>query len=159
MNDIVKRAFTSAKIPACLEPSGLNRTDGKRPDGVTVAPWKSGKLLIWDVTCQDTFAPSYSASATSEAGAVAALAEERKIAEYADLSQMHHFSPVAVETTGVFGPQTKTFIKDLGHRITQATGEEAATTYLIQKLSVAVQWGNSASVMGTTGQHNLGLFD
>ena len=65
------------------------------------------------MTCQDTFAPSYSASATSEAGAVAELVEERKIAKYADLSQMHHFSPVAVETTGVFEPQTKTLIMDL----------------------------------------------
>ena len=106
---------------------------------------------------QDTFL--HRTSATSEAGAVTALAEERKIAKYADLSQMHHFAPVAVETTGVFGPQTKTLIKDLGRRIMQATGEEAATTYLIRRLSVAAQRSNSASVMGTTGQHDFGLFD
>ena len=39
-------------------------------------------LLVWDVTCTDTFAPSFLASAASEAGAVAALAEKRKKAKY-----------------------------------------------------------------------------
>ena len=31
--------------PCCidLEPSGLGRADGKRPDGVIVVPWRSGK--------------------------------------------------------------------------------------------------------------------
>ena len=64
----------TAKIPSHLEPSGLYRADGKRPDGITLVPWKSGRLLVWDVTCPDTFAPSYSSSATREAGAVAASA-------------------------------------------------------------------------------------
>ncbi len=41
---------------ALIEPSGLQRLDGKRPDGVTMVPWKYGKLLA---TCLDTFAPSY----------------------------------------------------------------------------------------------------
>ena len=78
LNNVVHRALAAAKIPSRLEPSGLYRTDGKRPDGITVVPWKSGRLLVWDATCPDTFAPSYVASATNEAGAVAALAEERK---------------------------------------------------------------------------------
>ena len=36
LNDIMERAFTSTKVPACLEPSGLNRADGRRLDGVTI---------------------------------------------------------------------------------------------------------------------------
>ena len=44
LNDIVHRTLTSAKIPARLEPSGLQRSDGKRPDGITMVPWKCGKL-------------------------------------------------------------------------------------------------------------------
>ena len=78
LNDILHRALTSAHVPSRLEPSGLCCSDGKRPDGITVVPWNNGKLLVWDATCPDTFAPSYISSATSEAGAVAALAEERK---------------------------------------------------------------------------------
>ena len=41
------------------------------------------------------------------------------------------------------------FLKDLGHRLARVTGEEKSTTYLLQRLSVAVQWGNTASVLGT----------
>jgi hypothetical protein len=81
INDIVHRALASAKVPSRLEPAGLYRADGKRPDGITVVPWKCGKLLVWDATFPDTFTPSYSSSATSEAGAVAALAEARKFSE------------------------------------------------------------------------------
>ena len=117
-----------------------------------VVPWKKGKLLIWDATCPNTFASSYSPSATREAGAVAALAEERKTAKYAHLNPTHAFTPVAIETSGVFGPQTMAFLKELGQRLAQASGDERSTTYLFQRLSVAVQRGNSASVLGTTGQ-------
>ena len=70
VNDIIHRTLAAAKVPSRLEPSGLYRTDGKHPDGITVVPWKSGKLLVWDATCPDTFAPSYSSIATREAAAV-----------------------------------------------------------------------------------------
>ena len=59
INDIVYRSLTSEKIPACLEPSGLYGSDGKRPDGIFVGPWKNGKLLVWDATCPDTFVNNY----------------------------------------------------------------------------------------------------
>ena len=39
---------------------------------ITLIPWRSGMLLVWDATCLDTFAPSHLSRATSEAGAVAA---------------------------------------------------------------------------------------
>ena len=70
--NLLHRALSAAKIPSRLEPSGLYRSDGKRPDGVFVVPWKGGKLLLWDATCPDTFAPSYSTLASTEAGMVAA---------------------------------------------------------------------------------------
>ena len=35
LNDIFKRALSAAHIPSRLEPTGLLRADGKRPDGVT----------------------------------------------------------------------------------------------------------------------------
>ena len=50
-----------------LEPPGLNRVDGKKPDGVTTVTWKCGKLLVWDATCP---APSYVSQATTAAGEV-----------------------------------------------------------------------------------------
>ena len=79
LNDIIHQALSSAKIPSRLEPSGVYRADVKRPYGISFVPWKNGKLLVWDATCTDTFAPSYIASATSNARSVAALAKERKL--------------------------------------------------------------------------------
>lgn len=35
MNNIRKRAFVSADVPAQLEPTRLDRNDGKIPDGAT----------------------------------------------------------------------------------------------------------------------------
>ena len=116
-----------------------------------MVPWKYGKALVWDATCPDTFAPSYRALATSSNGAVAAAAEERKLAKYANLDHAYSFVPVAIETLGVIGPKSLSFIRDLGHRIQQRSGEVKSLTYLLQRLSVAVQRGNAISVMGSIG--------
>ena len=151
VNDIVHRALSAAHLPSRLEPTGLSRSDGKRPDGVTLVPWRRGRLLVWDATCPDTFAPSHLPSATREAGAVAALAERNKQEKYAALNQRHDFTPVAIETAGPFGPETFSFLRDLGCRLKQATGEAKSFSYLQQRLSVAVQRGNAAAVMGTMG--------
>ena len=94
---------------------------------ISVVPWKSGKLLqlVWDVTCPDTFAPSYSTRATNEAeaGAVATQAEERKEAKYSHLNSAHAFTPVAIETStwGVFGAKTMRFVQELGQRLERVT--------------------------------------
>ena len=103
-------------MPSRLEPPGLLRSDGKRPDGVTVVPWRCGKLLVWDATCPDALAPSYSSHATLAAGEVAALAEERKVAKYNGLPVTHSFIPVAIETLGAIGPKALVFLKELGWR-------------------------------------------
>jgi len=57
--------------------------------------------------------------------------------------------PVAVETMGALGEEVTDFIHQLGKRITSVTGERRATEFLLQRLSVAIQRGNAASVLGT----------
>ena len=64
-----------------LEPSGLDRGDGKRPDGITVYLYSRGRCLIWDATCVNTFASSNLIRAALAAGSVADAAEVRKIAK------------------------------------------------------------------------------
>ena len=123
LNTIISRALTTAGIPSRLEPTGLLRTDGKRPDGMSLAPWSSGKLLVWDATCSDTFAPSHRSQAAHAPGEVAARAEERKEAKYISLPAGHQFVPVAVETMGAMGPRTLLFLKELGKRMRAQTGE------------------------------------
>ena len=38
VNDVVKRALIRCGVPSSLEPTGINRGDGKRPDGITLIP-------------------------------------------------------------------------------------------------------------------------
>ena len=59
LNDIVKRALSSAGFNAVHEPVGLDRGDGMRPDGMTVLPFSLGKCLNWDCTCVDSFSPQH----------------------------------------------------------------------------------------------------
>ena len=149
VNCIIQKALTSARVPSRLEPSGLYRSDGKRPDGCTILPWKAGKVLVWDATCPDTYAPSHISAAAKGAGAVAAQAEHLKISKYAHLESSHLFVPIAVETSGVLGQAALDFVSDLGQRLHQVTGEARSKEYLLQKLSIAIQRGNAAGVLGT----------
>ena len=65
-----------ANIPATKEPNGLLRTDRKRPDGLTLLPWREGRCLVWDVTIINTIA------ASTEAGSAAEFAASRKEVKY-----------------------------------------------------------------------------
>ena len=49
--------------------------------------------------------------------------------------------------TGVFGPRTTEFLKELGHRLRQVSGEANSYAHLTERLSVAVQQGNALGTM------------
>ena len=155
INDIIHQALSSAKIPSRLEPSGLYRSDGKRPDGITIVPWRRGKLLVWDTTCPDTYAPSYSTLATIEAGAVAARDEAGKRLIYSHLDPNHLFELVTIETSGAFGPSTMEFLEELSSRLNRVVGDADARSYLYQRLSMAVQRGNVAQLWVPSALHLL----
>ena len=149
INDLIRRALISANIPAVCEPPGLHRSDQRRVDGMTTFPWSAGKSLVWDFTCRDTLAMSYVGATSREAGKAAELAEKRKATHYQDLAAQYIVTPVAMETLGSWGPESIKFIKDLGGRIAQISGEPRSTSYLFQSLGMAAQRGNAVSIAGT----------
>ena len=155
LNDLVKCSLDSAKILSHLEPTGVYHTDGKRPNGATMVPWKSGRMLVWDVTCADTLAPSHRQLASREAGAVVASAEQRKKSKYAHLEATHQFVPIAIETLGVVGEEGSILFKDLGRRIADVTQDQQSHQFLLQRVSIAVQRGNAASVLATPSHRQL----
>jgi hypothetical protein len=116
---------------------------------MTLVPWKRGRCLIWDFTCVDIFAASHLRCSSVAPGGAAASAEVLKHRKYADLERRFTFVPVAVETSGVFGKEGLSFIRELGVRVGTVTGEQRAPAYLLQRLSLAVQRGNVAAVLGT----------
>ena len=149
LNDIILRALQSAAVPAIREPPGPSRANMKRPDGVTLIPWSRGRCLLWDATCPDTLAPSHLNRTSVDAGAAARVAESSKITKYASLAVVHEFVPIALETLGPWGPAGLSFVNELGRRITSVTGDVREASFLKQRLSLAVQRGNAASVLGT----------
>ena len=151
-NKILQRALKTGGVPAILEPPGCSRPDGKRPDGMSLVPWARGRSLLWDFTCKDTFAPSYLNSSSKHVGYVAKEGERIKISHYSDLADQFIFIPVATETSGVIGKLGLDLIKKIGSKITEATNEKRATSFLIQRISIAIQKGNVASIFGTIPQ-------
>ena len=70
--------------------------------------------------------------------------------KYQSLAALHIFIPVAVETLlGAIGDEAPVFLHDLGRRIAAVTAEPRSFQFLMQRLSVAVQRGNAACVLGT----------
>ncbi|OQV15451.1 hypothetical protein BV898_10326 [Hypsibius exemplaris] len=121
INDVVQRALVSAGIPAILEPPGLCRADGKRPDGMTMTPFRQGKALLWDATVWDTVAPSHIGGYMTEAGRAARAVEEKKHRTYAELEGRYLFVPLAFETFGTWGAEAKRLISEICRRITNRT--------------------------------------
>jgi len=50
LNELIARSFSAAGVPVVNEPTGLSRSDRKRPDGLSLIPWQNGKALCWDIT-------------------------------------------------------------------------------------------------------------
>jgi len=147
LNDIVKRGLLRAGLPSVLEPPGLDRGDGKRPDGLTVYPFKEGRSLVWDCTCVDTFARTHLNNSAITARSAACAAEALKRTKYSGLAGRYLFEPIAVETTGVYGDTTASIVHEIGRRIVVATGDPRESAWFRQRLSIAIQRGNAFSIL------------
>jgi len=85
------------------EPHNLIRDDGKRPDGLTLLPWNSGRSATRDNT---------SGSAYLQQRATAAeTAAVRKTTKYSSLSGTHDFFPVALEKLGPMSVSAQEFLR------------------------------------------------
>ena len=127
------------------EPQGLSRADGKRPDGLTMEPWREGKPLIWDVTVVCPLAESYIGDSAANAGSAAEAAATRKAAKYAGLERTHIFQPVAVENLGTTNASAYGFLAGLGQKISAISGDDRETCYNLfqRKISVLIQRFNA----------------
>ena len=147
INSIIKRCLGKIDLPRILEPSGLDRSDGRRPDGITTFPWKHGKRLVWDATVVDASSKSHIIASSIESGSSAKSAEILKSRKYQGLVGNFHFQPVAFETTGCWGPSTSSFVEELGRKIIEASGDPLEALWLRQKISLAIARGNATSIL------------
>ena len=145
-NETIRRALVSGGVPSILEPVGVCWEDAKRPDGMTLIPWKGGHPLLWDFT---SLAQSHRARAERGPGVVANFAEDQKCRKYASLTPSYIFAPVCIESLGAWGHNAKAFICKISQRVKEVSGERRSTSFLIQRLALDVQRGNATSVLGT----------
>ena len=96
---------------------------------------------MWDVTVVNTVAQSYVAA--QQAGAAADAAENRKRRKYRALENQFIVQPIGFETMGSWGADAKALLTEVGSRVKQAT------EFLRQRVSIEIQRGNAAAVMGT----------
>ena len=139
VNDLIKRALSLADHPSRLEPVGLERKDGKRPDGLTLFPYKEGKCMVWDFTCVNTLAESHLKETSKRPGSAAEKAEKLKRSKYSELERDYYLVPIAVETCGGWGTEGAALIKSLGKIIHEKTGEKRSTFFLFQILMRSVR--------------------
>lgn len=122
-----------AGFPNILQPSGIVRDDGKRPDAMTIIPWGHEKSFLWDFM-------------------------RFKHNHYGRFKENYLFTPAAFETLGCMGPETKKFIDKLGSLMKATSGESRSADYLVQKISIAIHRDNSACILGTLGRSRVDDF-
>ena len=83
--------------------------------------------------------------------------KQAKRTKYTHLNASHHFVLVAVEISGVLDSEALQLLWDLGHRLREATGKQRSYQFLLQRVSVAVQCGSRAAVVGSLRDLDLGL--
>ena len=149
VNDLLFRAFNRAGLSAVKEPDGLVPGSSLRPDGVTLIPWSQGRCLAWDFTAPDTLAMSHVSSTSLVPGSVAERMARHKEQKYSSLLASHIFTPVAVETLCCWNSEGAALVKELGRRLTAVTSDPREASFLFQRISVAIQRGNAASVLGS----------
>jgi hypothetical protein len=150
INSIINRSLTSIHVNSTLEPNGLSRDDGKRPDGMTLVPWNKGQPLVWDVTVVDTLADSYVLKTSEVSGFAAEMACKRKHNKYRSIiSSNYIFKGLAFETLGPWCKETIDFINVIGDRLIAESGDSKSKKFLFERISLAIQRGNAASIRGT----------
>ena len=161
INDVLSRGLRQAQVANRVEPHGLHVDDNICPDGVTLLPWSNGRCLTWDVTVHNTYAQSYLPQASRQVGAVARRAEGEKRRLYQPLMDRFMFVPFVLETSGVWGEEAREFVKQIGRRITQVTGEQRATSFLYQRISIEATRGTSIILLEglPSGDHLDELFE
>jgi hypothetical protein len=137
-------------VNSTLEPNGLSRDDGKRPDGMTLVPWIKGQPLVWDVTVVDTLADNYVLQSFEVSGFAAEMACKRKHSKYSSIiSSNYVFKGLAFETLGPWCKEAIDFINVIGNRLIAESGDSKSKKFLFERISLAIQRGNAASIRGT----------
>ena len=124
-----------------LEPTGLYRSDGNRPDSVTMIPWEMGKQLVCDVTVVDALAPSRPNQGSScNRGTTSTEAAAREIEKFREIiDNGYNLQPVDLEVQGSLGESSESFITRLCKMLWRSHDDQRSGSFLKQRISMAFQ--------------------
>ena len=108
------------------------------------------------MTVTDTLAESYLPVTSTVQGGTAEGAADRKELKFQQPANSYKFVPLAFETFGPINSKGLSFISELGHRITNITGESREGAFIYQRLSFAIQRFNRISFRGCLPQDTFG---
>ena len=108
------------------------------------------------MTVADTVCQSYVTQCSINPCAAAVIRENQKTSKYKNLAEDYHFIPIGIESFGSWGPEGHKLIRSIGKKVIEATGEKRSTSFLFQRISMAIQRGNASCVLGTV-PHTEGL--
>ena len=100
LNVLIARSFSAAGVAVVKEPAGLSRSDGKRPDGISIVPWQNNEALCWHMIVICPLVDWYISDAARDAGAVPELTASRKEVKCADLDCRYTFASIEIRELG-----------------------------------------------------------
>ena len=100
------------------------------------------------MTVINTVADSYLASTSTIAGGAAEIAAAIKCDKYNILARTYEFCQIAFETLGLINDAGSQHLFELGRRISAITGDVRELSFLLQRISVAIQKYNAVSFRG-----------
>jgi hypothetical protein len=117
---------------------------------LTLVPWIKGQPLVWDVTIVDTLADDYVLKTSEDSGFAAEMSCKRKHSKYSSIiSSNYIFKDLAFETLGPWCKEAIEFVNVIGNRLIAESGDLKSKKFLFERISLAIQRGNAASIRGT----------
>ena len=62
--------------------------------------------------------------------------ELKKSSKYKGLAKTHHMASLAIEISGIFGPEAQVFFTELGRHMIQITGDSLAQCHVVQQIQL-----------------------
>jgi len=86
----------------------------------------------------NTYAQSYVQANSRKAGSAAIGADLKKLHKYQDISAGVDFIPFAIESSSIWGHHALELVSEIGRRLSEVSHEPRSTSFLCQRLAVAV---------------------
>jgi hypothetical protein len=101
---------------------------------------------LGDVTIVDTLADSYVLKISEVSGFAAEIACKRKHSKYSSIISSND---IFKKTLGPWCKEAIDFINVIGNRLIAESGDSKSKKFLFERISLAIQRGNAASIRGT----------